>query len=252
MALNLTLMPPNVNLFDYNSPLVSGDYASSLVEDINLEAQIRLFNFLYVGGSVGTITHDESLSAFNFVPTYEKYTFDAGIDYVNPTDKKAGFKFGWIHECIHPTNIYKTGGGTYEGSYDLLFTNIYDHKGPFDLGFEEGLYLNYGFEDYSYSTVIDPRPLMFTGSYQKIHLDPFYLAFDEKVYLHEVAAHEDVWKSLYSTFQAEAGIDLNDMVFGVRWNNVDPLAPLLWAEGVQITTKGYFSVFMTFKLETER
>ena len=254
LALHLSLLPPGVSLFDYSSPLVSSDYASSLGEDINFEAEITLFKFLFVGGSVDTLSHIVSESTANFFPTYEGYTFTAGIEFWQ--DDTLPVKIGWIHECIHPMQCYSQvesypyPSGRYEGSYDLSYVRF----GVDGLNLTAGFYWQRSFLDYEWSNSDNWETasiLPYMSSTQTLSLfgKLFYIRADEKVFSRSYTS--SIWNSFMLVLQAETGINIGKyMTLGVRWNNMDPLAPLLWTENIQYSSAGYFSVFTTFKLDT--
>jgi len=254
LALHLSLLPPSAMLFDYTSPLVSGDYASTLGEDVNFEAEITLLNFFFVGGSIDTLSHIVSASTFNFDPTYEGYTFTAGIEFWQ--NDTLPIKIGWIHECIHPMQCYSQAeyypypSGRYEGSYDLSYMRF----GTDNINLTAGFYWQRNFVDYEWINCNNWEAnsiLPYMSSTQTVNLFGkfFYIRADEKILSRSYTS--SIWNSFMLVLQAETGINIGKyMVFGVRWNNIDPLAPLLWAENIQYSSSGYFSIFTTFKLDT--
>lgn len=277
LALHLSLLSPNSSLFDFSSPLVSGDYASTLPISINLETQIKLFKLFYVGGGIDTIMHIDSLETpLAGTPTYEEYTFNAGTDFPIlfqnlPFDIPffiAYLNIGWVHECIHPVHPYSQAewslsqGGRYEGSYDLIFAKLHDEIQPVEFSLTQGYYLQHSFNDYMLGndTAYWNSPLMFTGSNQRLQINIFFISLEEKIFFDKKT--QIIQDDYFFTCQAEIGIDIykhvvdNDelkgspeMIVGIRFNNVDPLAPLLWAENINFTSPWYVSIFIDVKLE---
>lgn len=98
---------------------VTESYVTEMGIYVNLETEVQLFDFLFIGGMVKTdmFLSNDSLS---FRPEISSYLFNAGIRF-------EGLEIGYRHLCVHPTmpyRIYFNPIQTYDAGYDEFYIRI--------------------------------------------------------------------------------------------------------------------------------
>lgn len=97
-------------------PLVISDLAGTFYTD--LDAEILLFNTLFIGGGVKTTVWKFTDSDWTFFPNKAVYSFSAGL-------RRGPLELGFRHYCIHPVIPYFSDPDPiWEGAFDEVYLRI--------------------------------------------------------------------------------------------------------------------------------
>jgi len=95
-----------------------------------LQAEILVFNMLFVGGGVKTYVTPGN-SGYTFAPNTSVYDFGTGLRFKDtdfPVLLIQSLELGWRHRCFHPTIAYLPIFGQeikgMEGSYDEVYIRV--------------------------------------------------------------------------------------------------------------------------------
>jgi hypothetical protein len=86
---------------------------------ITLDAEIILFDYLFIGGAVKTYFQDK-INEKSYIPFESDYLFKAGLRYKN-------LEVGFRHFCLHPVRpyeMYYQPQGSTDASYEEFYIRI--------------------------------------------------------------------------------------------------------------------------------
>lgn len=86
---------------------------------ITLDAELILFNHIFIGGAVKTYFQNDA-SDYSYFPFESDYLFKAGFKYKN-------IEIGFKHFCLHPVRpyeMYYQPQGSTDGSYEEFYIRI--------------------------------------------------------------------------------------------------------------------------------
>ena len=106
----------------YESLNVYDNYYSRIESEnvlyINLDVEIRILDYIFVGGAVKTYMH--GTDNYNFWPFESDYLFKAGLRFKN-------LEVGFRHFCLHPVRpyeMYYQPQGSTDGAYEEFYIRI--------------------------------------------------------------------------------------------------------------------------------
>ncbi len=86
---------------------------------ITLDAEIQLFNSVFIGGAVKTYFQDDTTD-YSYLPFEADYLFKAGLRF-------GPLELGFRHFCLHPVRpyeMYYQPQGSTDGSYEEFYIRI--------------------------------------------------------------------------------------------------------------------------------
>lgn len=119
---------PQGDLVMYESETLDRIYPVTMNYYTDLEAEIQLFNLLFVGGGVKTVMFghkSDTLFGYSFFPYGAQYRVNAGLRF-------RGVEVGFRHYCIHPVmpwvGLVKDYEPVWEGWYEEAYIRISNKK----------------------------------------------------------------------------------------------------------------------------